>query len=110
MQPYAITGSIRVLLSAPAIASTAHVAQEHSQLEPVHSRVAFRVGQPGLSQSIESFSAAYGALDFDPSDSRGAKLDVRIALERREANAWHSQPTEASGAAAPPAPSRDLQR
>jgi polyisoprenoid-binding protein YceI len=60
----------------------AAAAQEHFTIDPVHTRIAFRVDHLGLSRSIGTFSGANGTLDFDPSDWRGAKLDVRIPLDR----------------------------
>ena len=60
----------------------AHAAQEHFVIDPVHTRIAFRVEHLGLSHSIGTFSGANGTLDFDPSDWSGAKLDVSVPLDK----------------------------
>ena len=60
----------------------AQAAQDHFVIDPVHTRIAFRVEHLGLSHSIGTLSGANGTLDFDPSDWSGAKLDVSIPLER----------------------------
>ena len=51
-------------------------------IDPVHTRIAFRVEHLGLSHAIGTLSGANGTLDFDPDNWRGAKLDVSIPLER----------------------------
>jgi polyisoprenoid-binding protein YceI len=73
---------VALLLAAGWIAPCARAAPEHFVIDPVHTRIAFRVAHLGLSQSIGTFSGANGTLDFDPDDWRGAKLDVSIALDR----------------------------
>ena len=65
-----------------ASAGPAHAAPEHFVIDPVHTRIAFRVAHLGLSQSIGTFSGANGTLDFDPSDWHGARLDVSVSLDR----------------------------
>jgi polyisoprenoid-binding protein YceI len=62
----------------------AHAAQEHFVIDPVHTRIAFRVDHLGLSHSIGTFSGANGTLDFDQADWHGAKLDVSIPLDKLE--------------------------
>jgi polyisoprenoid-binding protein YceI len=64
------------------LAIGAHAAQEHFVIDPVHTRIAFRVEHLGLSHSIGTFSGANGTLDFDADDWRGAKLDVSIPLDK----------------------------
>jgi len=68
----------------------AQAAQEHFVIDPVHTRIAFRVEHLGLSRSIGTFSGANGTLDFDKDDWNGAKLDVSIPLDRLEMgnDAW----------------------
>lgn len=72
------------------VAPTAPAAQEHFVIDPVHTRIEFRVEHLGLSHSIGTFSGANGTLDFDPSDWRDAKLDVSIPLDRLDMgnDAW----------------------
>jgi polyisoprenoid-binding protein YceI len=79
MPPYAIAAAFCM---SGLLASTAPAAQEHFELDPVHTRIAFRIDHLGLSHAIGTFSGANGSLDFDPSDWHGAKLDVSIPLER----------------------------
>lgn len=50
------------------------------RLDPVHTRVAFRVDHAGFSHALGTFAGVTGELAFDPSDWRGARLDVRIPL------------------------------
>ena len=49
-------------------------------LDPVHTRVAFRVDHAGFSKAIGTFSGATGELRFDPDDWTTATLDVSIPL------------------------------
>jgi polyisoprenoid-binding protein YceI len=79
-------GCVFTTLPVPA----ARAATEHFLIDPVHTRIAFRVTHLGLSQSIGTFSGANGTLDFDPADWRGAKLDVSIQLDRLDMgdDAW----------------------
>lgn len=65
-----------------ALAMSAHAAPEHFVIDPVHTRIAFRVEHLGLSHAIGTFSGANGTLDFDQADWSGAKLDVSIPLDR----------------------------
>ncbi len=69
-------------LACALLAADAHAAIEHFVIDPVHTRIAFRVDHLGLSRAIGTFSGASGTLDFDPSDWSGAKLDVSIPLDR----------------------------
>ncbi len=50
------------------------------ELDPVHTRVAFRVDHAGFSNAIGTFSGSTGTLGFDPDDWAGATLDVTIPL------------------------------
>ena len=54
------------------------------QLDPVHTRVAFRVDHAGLSKAIGTFSGTTGELRFDPDDWSTATLDVSIPLATLE--------------------------
>ncbi len=60
---------------APAIARS-----ELFRLDPVHTRVVFRVDHAGLSRAVGGFSGATGVLEFDPEDWSGARLEVRLPL------------------------------
>ena len=84
--PSLAIGSALAALFAP----IAQAATEHFVIDPVHTRVAFRVTHLGLSQSIGTFSGASGTLDFDPGDWQDAKLDVSIPLDRLDMgdDAW----------------------
>jgi polyisoprenoid-binding protein YceI len=64
------------------LGSNALATPGHFVIDPVHTRIAFRVEHLGLSHSIGTFSGANGTLDFDADDWHGAKLDVSIPLDR----------------------------
>ncbi|KAA2285180.1 YceI family protein [Arenimonas fontis] len=49
-------------------------------LDPVHTRVLFRVDHAGFSRALGTFSGATGELAFDPDDWRGARLEVELPL------------------------------
>lgn len=70
------------ILALLAAAGPAYAASEHFVLDPVHTRIAFRVDHLGLSQAIGTLSGVHGTLDFDPADWRGAKLDASVPLDR----------------------------
>lgn len=63
-----------------ALAAPAWAAPEDYQLDPVHTRVLFRVDHAGLSRALGTFSGATGTLRFDPDDWRGASLVVSVPL------------------------------
>lgn len=63
-----------------AFAGPAWAGVESFQIDPVHTRVAFRVDHAGFSKAIGTFSGATGALAFDPDDWSTATLDVSIPL------------------------------
>ena len=67
------------LLALPAAASV-----ETFELDPVHTRVAFRIDHAGLSSAIGTFSGSTGQLRFDPDDWSTATLDVSIPLASLE--------------------------
>ena len=61
-------------------AGLAQAGPETYQLDPVHTRVAFRIDHAGFSKAIGTFSGATGELRFDPDDWSTATLDVTIPL------------------------------
>ena len=61
-------------------AGPARAGVETFQLDPVHTRVAFRIDHAGFSKAIGTFSGAAGTLAFDPGDWSTATLDVSIPL------------------------------
>jgi polyisoprenoid-binding protein YceI len=63
------------LLAAPLAAEPRRYA-----LDPIHTRIAFRVGHAGFSQAIGTFSGITGTLEFDPEDWPGARVDARIPI------------------------------
>ena len=68
-------------LALMALAAGPSPAQEQAfRLDPVHTRVAFRVDHAGYSRALGTFAGVTGELAFDPADWRGARLDVRIPL------------------------------
>lgn len=73
------------------LAGSAFAGAAHFVIDPVHSRIAFRVSHLGLSQSIGTFSGITGTLDFDPADWRGAKLAADIPLQRLDLGDAHWQ-------------------
>lgn len=65
------------LLPAPALAGA-----DLYVLDPVHTRVLFRVDHAGFSRALGTFSGATGELLFDPGNWSSARLEVEIPLER----------------------------
>lgn len=63
--------------AAPAVAEV-----EAWRLDPVHTRVLFRVDHAGFSQALGVFPDVGGELHFDPDDWSGARLDVSVPLAR----------------------------
>ena len=61
-------------------AGAAQAARENYRLDPVHTRVAFRVSHAGFSRPIASFSQVQGELAFDEADWSTATLDARIPI------------------------------
>lgn len=68
---------LTALAAAPAFAGA-----EAYELDPVHTRVLFRVDHAGFSAALGTLSGATGTLVFDPDDWRGARLEVRLPLDR----------------------------
>lgn len=54
------------------------------RLDPVHSRILFRVDHNGFSRAMGTFSRPQGVLFFDPEDWTTARLDVRVDLATLE--------------------------
>lgn len=67
-----------LLLSASGLAAAA----DAWRLDPVHTRVLFKVDHAGFSQALGLFPDVRGELYFDPTDWASARLDVRIPLAR----------------------------
>ena len=67
-----------LLLSASGLAAAA----EAWRLDPVHTRVLFKVDHAGYSQALGLFPDVQGELRFDPADWASARLEVRIPLAR----------------------------
>ncbi len=63
-----------------ALAAPAQAAIEYFELDPVHTRVAFRIDHAGLSYAIGTFSGSTGELRLDPDDWSSASLEVSIPL------------------------------
>ncbi|MBW8312091.1 MAG: YceI family protein [Rhizobium sp.] len=58
------------------------VAADAWRLDPVHTRVLFKVDHAGFSQALGLFPDVQGELRFDPADWASARLEVRIPLAR----------------------------
>lgn len=58
------------------------VAADAWRLDPVHTRVLFKVEHAGFSQALGLFPDVQGELRFDPDDWTTARLEVRIPLAR----------------------------
>lgn len=67
-----------------AASGMAQAQAESFQLDPVHTRVAFRIDHAGFSKAIGTFSGATGELSFDPEDWSTATLDVSLPLATLE--------------------------
>lgn len=65
--------------AAPAVAQV-----EAWRLDPVHTRVLFKVDHAGFSQALGMFPEVTGELHFDPDDWSGARLEVSVPLARLE--------------------------
>ena len=63
--------------AAPAVAAV-----EAWRLDPVHTRVLFRVEHAGFSQALGFFPDVQGELFFDPEDWTSARLDVVVPITR----------------------------
>ncbi len=74
-------GLAALLLTLPA-ALPAAAAPARFELDPVHTRVVFAVSHAGFSQALGAVSGSTGTLEFDPRDWSGARLEVRVPLQR----------------------------
>ncbi|HEY9142595.1 MAG TPA: YceI family protein [Arenimonas sp.] len=74
--------------AAPAVAAV-----EAWRLDPVHTRVLFRVEHAGFSQALGFFPDVHGELYFDPDDWTSARLAVDIELAKLEIGdiAWRDK-------------------
>lgn len=63
---------------------TASAKPRHYRIDPVHTRVMFRVDHAGLSKAMGSVSGITGELRFDRDDPTKSELDVRIPLATLE--------------------------
>jgi polyisoprenoid-binding protein YceI len=66
---------------ASAASNSAAGKSERFAIDPVHTRIAFKVDHFGFSKSIGTFSGANGTLDFDRDDWHSAKVAVDIPLQ-----------------------------
>jgi polyisoprenoid-binding protein YceI len=73
----------RLLVALLAIASAlpARAASQSYALDPVHSRIAFRVSHAGFSDAIGTFSGITGTLQLDEDDWRSARVEARIPIQ-----------------------------
>lgn len=78
----AVPGLLLAGLAAATTASTATAAARDYRIDPVHTRVLFRVDHAGLSTATGSFSGITGSLRFDPEDPAATRVDVRIPIAR----------------------------
>lgn len=67
---------LALLLSPPLAAAPAAY-----QIDPVHTRILFRVGHNGFSSTMGTFSRPEGVLWFDPDDWAAARLEVQIGTQ-----------------------------
>lgn len=63
-----------------AVAAAATAAPADYTVDPVHTRVAFRVGHAGFSRALGTFAGATGTLRFDADDWSTAKLEVAVPV------------------------------
>lgn len=80
--PRLLRPAIACLLAAAT--GLAQAEAETFELDPVHTRVAFRIDHAGFSKAIGTFSGANGQLSFDPDDWSTATLDVTLPLATLE--------------------------
>ena len=53
---------------------------ERFAIDPVHTRIAFQVSHAGFSWPVGSFSGASGVLDFDRTDWKSARVEVKFPI------------------------------
>jgi polyisoprenoid-binding protein YceI len=78
-----------LLLSASGLAAAA----DAWRLDPVHTRVLFKVDHAGFSKALGLLPDVQGELRFDPADWASARLEVRIPLARLQIgdDAWRDK-------------------
>jgi polyisoprenoid-binding protein YceI len=79
MNPIRKAAICLVLLSS---AAAAYAERGHWRLDPVHTRVLFKVEHAGFSTALGLFPDIRGELRLDPADWRDATLEVRVPLAR----------------------------
>ena len=62
------------------LAGAATAAPADYTVDPVHTRIAFRVGHAGFSHALGTFSAPSGMLHFDPDDWSSATLTLALPV------------------------------
>ena len=72
--------ALALLLALPALAPAA--AADSYAIDPVHTRVAFRVMHAGLSPSIGTVSGPTGRIVFDENDIAASRVEVELPLAR----------------------------
>lgn len=70
----------KTLLCLLLLTASGHAAAETWRLDPVHTRVLFKVGHAGFSQAIGLLPDVRGELRFDPDDWAGASVEAEIPL------------------------------
>jgi polyisoprenoid-binding protein YceI len=71
---------ILTLVAGLAFATVASAAPADYTVDPVHTRIAFRVGHAGFSHALGTFSAPTGTLRFDADDWSTAQLTLAIPV------------------------------
>jgi polyisoprenoid-binding protein YceI len=72
--------SILIPLAAACFATGAGAAPADYAIDPVHTRIAFRVGHAGFSRALGTFAGASGTLRFDADDWSTAKLEIAVPV------------------------------
>lgn len=67
-------------LAAPVAAPAAAAAARDYRIDPVHTRLLFRIDHAGLSTAMGSFSGITGSVHVDPDDPAATRVDVRIPI------------------------------
>ena len=78
IQPHCVFFALLATLATSTVAAKS----EHFAIDPVHTRIVFKVDHLGYSKSIGTFSGANGTLDFDRDDWHSAKVSVAILLDK----------------------------
>lgn len=77
MKPAMTLAAVALLLTAASAAQA-----ERHVIDPVHSRVLFRVSHAGFAQAMATLSAPRGFIDYDPEVPEAAKVEVELPLDR----------------------------